>query len=146
MTNDADASSLRVVLDSNVLVSAFAFPGGTPYQLVQLLLRNEIVVATSPHTLSEVQAVLRGKLGVGDRTVQDALDLLREHCLLVDPAVEAAVSGISPDDNRVLDCAVVGEVQYLVTGDRGILRLGEFEGIEIVSPAEFLGIARAEGG
>jgi putative PIN family toxin of toxin-antitoxin system len=143
--NATEATSLRVVLDSNVLVSALAFPGGVPYQVLQLAIRGDIAAAVSTHILTEVEEVLRGKLRVGDSAALEALALLRERCSLIDPPPSSAVPGISPDDNRVLDCALASEAQYLVTGDRAMLRLEAFEEILVISPATFLEILRTSG-
>lgn len=147
MPAGAEASKPRAVLDSNVLISGFAFPGGTPHHVLQALVRGEITAVVSPHILGEVEQVLRGKLAVPEPMVRDAIGLLRERCELVDPTATAAVADLSPDDNRVLDCAVAGKAEYLITGDRGIQRLRDFEGIAIVSPIEFVeAVLRLGGG
>lgn len=138
MHSGAADDRLRVVLDSNVLVSAFAFPDGVPYQVLQALVQGEILVGISPFILTEVEGVLRDKLRVLEQTIQEALSLLRACCDVIDPVAEAAVSELTPADNRVLDCAYQGGVQYLVTGDRGIRRVETFQGVSIVTPAEFL--------
>lgn len=131
------------VLDSNVLISAFAFPGGTPYRILRAVVRGDTIKATiSPHILREIERTLRDKLRVAERSVGDALDLLHEHCLVIDPPPSVSIPTLSAADNRVLDCAVAGEALHLVTGDRGIQRLGEYRGIAIVSPAEFVDILR----
>ncbi|MBI2918355.1 MAG: putative toxin-antitoxin system toxin component, PIN family [Chloroflexi bacterium] len=127
-----------VVLDSNVLISGFAFPGGVPYRILQVLVRGEILVAISPFVLAEVEDVLRDKLRVSEETLHEALSFLRDHCRLVDPPAAASTPDLSPADNQVLDCAVASQAHYLVTGDKGIQRLGEFQGTSIVSPSEFL--------
>jgi uncharacterized protein len=146
MPGGATSSRPRAVLDSNVLISAFAFPGGNPYAVLQALLREEIIVFISPFILTEVSRNLQDKLLVPEATVREAESLLRDHCILLDPAEQAAVPELTPADNRVLDCAVAGEVQYLVTGDRGILQLGEYQGVKIVNPAGFAGVLRGARG
>ena len=95
-------------------------------------------MGVSPFILAEVEGVLRGKLEVPERTAEEASGFLREHCLVVDPPEEAAAVGPSPADNRVLDCAVASQADYLVTGDRGIQRVETFQGGSIVSPADFM--------
>jgi putative PIN family toxin of toxin-antitoxin system len=137
MRSGAAENRLRVVLDSNVLVSAFVFLSGVPYQILQRLLLGEILVGASPFILSEVEKVLRDKFHVPEETISEALSILRERCTLVDPPVVAANPDLSLADNRILDCAVASRAHYLITGDKGIQRLGEFHGIRIVSPAKF---------
>jgi putative PIN family toxin of toxin-antitoxin system len=130
----------KVVVDSNVLISGFAFPGGVPYQILQALLRGEIVAVISLFILTEVERNLRDKLRVRENTVRKAMDFLHEHCAVIDPPEKAAVAELTPADNRILDCAVQGRAQYLVTGDKGIQQLGRYQGINIVSPSDFLAL------
>jgi putative PIN family toxin of toxin-antitoxin system len=140
MHSGAAKNRLRVVLDSNVLVSAFVFLGGVPYWILQRLLLGEILVGVSPFILSEVGKVLKDKFHVSEETTRIALNILKERCTLVDPPATAANPDLSPADNRILDCAISMEVDHPVTGDKGIQRLGEFQGIRIISPTEFLGV------
>jgi predicted nucleic acid-binding protein len=86
----------------------------------------------------EVEGVLREKLQVPEQTILEAVTLLRSCCDIIDPVAEAAVGDLTPADNRILDCAFQGGVQYLVTGDKGIQRVETFQGVSIVGPAEFL--------
>lgn len=130
----------RVVLDSNVLISGFAFPGGVPYQVLQAVLRGEIVAVISPFILAEVERNLREKLRVREDTIREAMDFLYQHCTVIDPPKEAALAELTTADNRILDCAVAGTVRYLVTGDKGIQQLGSYQGVDVVRPAEFLAL------
>ena len=92
----------------------------------------------SPFILEEVSRAWRGRFAWEESRIEEALLFLRTYCTVVDPEHVASVSGLTAEDNRVLDCAVHGGVQYLVTGDRGIQRLKEFQGVSVVAPAEFL--------
>jgi uncharacterized protein len=140
MSNGEVRNRPRVVLDCNVLISGFAFPGGVPYQILQAVLRGEILVVISPFILTEVEHNLRDKLRVREDTIKEAIDFLQGHCVVIDPPKEAVLAELTPADNRILDCAVQGRVQYLVTGDKGIQQLREFQGIKIVNPVEFLAL------
>ena len=111
MRSGASDDRPRVVLDSNVLVSAFAFPGGVPYQVLQALVRGEILVGISPFILMEVEGVLREKLQVPEQTIQEAVTLLNSCCDVIDPVPKATVGAPTPADNRILDCALEGGVQ-----------------------------------
>ena len=74
--------------------------------------------------------------------IESETALLLSRGIVVDPVPEASASQLSATDNRVLDCAVQGHVEYLVTGDHGIQRIGEFRGVRVVSPSQFLDICR----
>jgi predicted nucleic acid-binding protein len=68
---------------------------------------------------------------------------VREHALVVAPTDELHVVSRDPDDNRVVEAAVAGEADYIVSGDEDLLDLGGYEGISIVSPARFAAILAA---
>lgn len=138
MQEESGTPRPRVVLDSNVIISGFHSPGGTPRRILDALRNGEIAVVISPFLFAEVAKSLGEDFDWGEPGIQEAMVLLRENCILIQPVQEASVSELSEADNRILDCAVQGQVHYLVTGDRGFQRLQEFQGIRIVSPREFL--------
>ena len=133
-----EAAKPFVVLDSNVIISAFVFLEGNPSEIITLLLQGEIRVNISPIIIEEVSRILREKFGWEETRIEDAVHLLRAHSTVIDPPRQSSEARLSPDDNSILDCAVSGAVDYLVTGDHGIRSLGQFQGVSIVSPAEFL--------
>ena len=129
---------LRVVLDTNVLVSGLNF-AGTPSRLLRLLLQGEMDWFVSPFILGELRHILLGKFRWDEKRVDRALRLIRAAAVEVDPPRTVSVIQEKDDDNRVLECAVHGKAHYLVTGDRHhILPLREFHGVSIVTTAEFM--------
>ena len=72
--------------------------------------------------------------------IEAAIAYLTERCTVIDPPPTLSLDELSLEDNRVLDCAVQGQVQYLVTGDREFLRLGEHQGARIINPSDFVAI------
>ena len=62
----------------------------------------------------------------------------RTTSIYVDPEVELEVVENDPDDNRVLECAVAAEANYIISGDKHLLDLGEYQGIEVLPPAGFI--------
>jgi uncharacterized protein len=95
-------------------------------------------VLTSPTLLKELDEKLRGKFEVSP---EDA-DLIRtrlESCaLIVTPGIVLEVIKEDPDDDRVLECAVAGEADYVVSGDRHLLKLGSYDGTPIVTVRQFM--------
>ena len=136
----ASPAKPTAVLDSNVLISGFSFSGGNPDAILNLLRHGNIHVHISAFILDEVSRAWRRRFAWDESRIEEALLFLRTYCTVVDPLQVASVSGLTDADNRVLDCAVDGGVQYLVTGDRGIQRINEYQGVSIVSQAEFLEI------
>jgi putative PIN family toxin of toxin-antitoxin system len=128
----------RVVFDTNVLVSATLRPQGTTAGLLTLAAEGKVMLVLSPAILEETAEVLE-RLGLEKAQVQEALDALRDLAEIVKPTMTLHIITADPDDDRILECAVAGKVQVLVTGDKQHLRpMGTFQGIEIWTPREFL--------
>lgn len=128
---------MRAVFDTNVFVSALTLPGGKGDAAVASVLAGKAVVLLSEPLLGEVLGVLGRKFAYDrDQLARVALFLseLAEH---VTPRGRITVLADEPD-NRILECAVAGHADSIVTGDRQLLRLGRYEGIEIVSLRVFL--------
>jgi putative PIN family toxin of toxin-antitoxin system len=127
----------RVVADTNIYISALMF-GGLPGVLLDLGLMQAITLVISPPLLDELQDKLRVKFGV---LAQDAAAIrakLETICDLIHPTMVLDVVSDDPDDNRVLECAVAGRADYIVSGDRHLLNLKQHAGIAILTAREFL--------
>jgi putative PIN family toxin of toxin-antitoxin system len=143
---------IRLVLDTNVLVSAILVPEGPPAQLLSLVRNGAVELVFSPPTLVEVLEVLRRprlvaflkKHDVGPEEAEDFIRALAGISVLASGELKA--EGISADanDNMFLACAVEGEAQYIVSGDRHLTDLKNFQGIPIMRPAEFLQLVRKD--
>jgi putative PIN family toxin of toxin-antitoxin system len=128
---------VRVVADTNVLISALLF-GGLSEQIFLAGLRGEIQLITSPPLLRELERVLRGKFEFDVRLVKEILDQVKDVMEIVEVASRIDVISHPEEDNRVLECAVDGRAEAIVTGDtKHILPLKEYRGIKILSPSEF---------
>jgi putative PIN family toxin of toxin-antitoxin system len=129
---------LRAVLDTNVLVSAQISPQGVPGQIYELAGARAFQLVTSWVLVSELRRVLHDKLRWDDRSVSPALRLLAQVAEFVEPVESVADIADDPSDNRVLEAALAGRADVIVSGDRHLLRLGEWRGIRILSPRAFL--------
>lgn len=127
---------VRVVLDSNVFISAFLF-GGPPRSLLHHVLRGAAECFISAALLDEIGGVLRRpKFGL---TAEQALAVtgeIRDLCRMVSPVETVRMVEEDPDDNAVLECAAAASADLIVSGDRHLLRLGSWRGIRIRAPAE----------
>jgi uncharacterized protein len=128
-----------IVCDSNVLISALCFPGGAPDRIFQHILSLRLKHATSPDILTEIEQVLHRKFRHLHDHIPDILRLIEEVSQLVYPNRRLNIVIDDPADNRILECAVAAKAQFLITGDKKhLLPLKSFQGIQIVSPREFL--------
>jgi putative PIN family toxin of toxin-antitoxin system len=128
----------RIVLDTNVLISAILF-GGAPRRVLELVISGVVDCTLSPVILDELKDVLqRPKFGFAPDLCLHIIEELYGACDIISPSVSVDVIRADPDDNRILECAVEAEAHFIVSGDAHLLDLGTFETIRIVSPADYL--------
>jgi len=133
---------VRVVLDTNVVVSGFLW-GGVPRQLLQAAREKKLQLYTSTPLLLELTDILgRAKFARKLAAAQLSIDQLVERYALlttvVHPAVIAPTILDDPDDDQVLACTLAAKAEFIVSGDRHLLDLKEHLGIRIVTAAEAL--------
>jgi putative PIN family toxin of toxin-antitoxin system len=126
---------MRIVLDSNVLISALGTHGLCETVMLACLEHHEVIV--SEYILKEVCAGLTGKFKVPAEQAQKVGEFLRKHCRIVCPGEIPKGACRDTGDLNVLGTAVAGNAHCLVTGDRDLLVLGEYGDIPIQSPRAF---------
>ena len=130
---------MKALFDTNVLVSAFVSEGLCARLLIRAN-RREFDLFMSPGIRKEFEKALEIKIGLSPGEIREALLLLEETAKTEDPARhKIRVSGFCSDepDLAILEAALACKVEFIVTGDRDLLELGEFRGIRIVTPREF---------
>ena len=126
---------MKVVLDANVLISAFVTPGVCRRLLAHCIANHEAVL--SEYVLDETRRNLTGKLRVSDPTAAAYVELLRQMVSPVLPEHIERGACRDPKDLPVLGTAVAGGADCLVTGDEDLLTLGSFRGVTILRPGDF---------
>lgn len=128
---------MRLVLDTNVLLSAAFFPGVCEKLLAHCFLTPSIQLVLSEHILGEFVEHGLGKLNGTADQIDAAVAELRRRCQIVPPASVPADTISDADDLPVLGAAIAGQADCLITGDRELLNLGSFRSIAILSPRAF---------
>lgn len=128
---------MRVVPDTNVLISAIIF-GGPPEQMVLLARQQRLRLVISSATLDELRRVLKRKFHFADAAVFRAELLLREISDVIEPLETIAVIKDDASDNRVLEAAIEGNADAIVSGDRHLFRLKSYQDIPIWTVRELL--------
>ena len=128
---------MRVVLDSNIYVSALMLPGGSADVALSAALEGAYVALLSEPIRGETLGVLGRKFARDKEELARVAIFLGELTEHVAPRTRLNVLADEPN-HRVLECAVEGGADLIVTGDRAMLRLGRFEGVAIVSLRDFL--------
>lgn len=129
---------MRVVLDTNVIVSGLNFPGNERLVL-ELALRGRFELCLSRFILGEVYGVLGRKFDWSEERSSQAPRRLRDAATMIEPRRLPDVIEGGHADNRILDCMVEADADYLVTGDRRhLLPLAEYQGARILNAPRFL--------
>ena len=131
-------SKPKVVIDTNVFVSGFTFKG-KPREVLDLVWRGDIEVCIFPFILKELEETLKKDFGWDRDQIKHTKEKIKAKTIIVHPKNKVSVIQEKDDDNRILECAVEGRVQYLISGDRKhLLPVKEYQRTKILSPAEFL--------
>ena len=128
---------LIVVFDTNVLLSGFGWRG-KPYNCLRLAREGRIISVTCEEILEEFAEKLQLKFKNTHEQVNQSLLEVRSFSRTV-PIPKLLRACADPDDDMILECAVVAEATHIITGDRRhLLPMETYEGISIVSAADFL--------
>lgn len=134
---------MKVVFDTNIFVSAFIIPGSRGQEAFLLAHRRKVSLSSSVPILTEAARILRTKFSQSETDVMAALRMISRAARMVRPTRKVTVLQDMPD-NHILECAVTAQTDLIVTGDRELLALREFEGISIVRLADFLRMVPSE--
>ena len=128
---------LKVVIDTNVFISALYLPESKPAKVVLLARRKTILNVISPPILQEVERIIKKKLLWDNSKTQSAIRRIKNFSEEVQPQERLAIIADDPD-NRILECAVAGQADFIISGDYHLLDLENYQGMKIVNPARFL--------
>lgn len=128
--------SPKVVNDTNIWLSALYF-SGKPAKIVNLIEDQKIVSITSDFILEEVKEKLVSDFNTPLYAANGTVSYISTISQIV-PLRGKDFNLRDPDDNKILETAVVGNCNYLITGDKDLLTLGAYNRVQIVAPAEFL--------
>lgn len=128
---------MRVVFDTNIFISAFVFPGGQAEQAILKVLEGNDHLLISKDIIDEVLTVLARKFNRNAEALAHTAVFLSEIAEMVKPSVKIKVLK-EPPDNRILECAVYGRADIIVTGDKEMLNLKHYQGVKILSLREYL--------
>lgn len=131
---------MRLVLDTNVVVSALVW-GGTPYKLLRAATDGDIELVASPALMDELREVLArehlaSRLAQQRSSVQQAIELYGELVIHISPLTAPRAVPRDKDDDQVVAAAIAASADLLVSGDADLLSMGSYEGIAIVSVTE----------
>jgi putative PIN family toxin of toxin-antitoxin system len=129
---------IRVVIDTNVFVSSFF--GSTPKRIIDFWKKEEILLCLSKDVLDEYVDVLQ-RVGLkGENEIEELLSLFAKGFNILFTTKTSKIKAVKddPDDDKFIECAVALRAEIIITGDKGLRKMGEYMGIKILTPREFL--------
>ncbi len=128
---------MKVVFDTNIFISAFVIPRSRAEEAVIKIIEGDDLLIISKDIIHEILSVLSVKFHRDSEALSHTAVYLSDLAKVVKPAKKLHILEDEPD-NRVLECALQGNADAIVTGDKAMLKLKEFEGIKIISLNEYL--------
>lgn len=130
------------VLDTNIIVSALVY-GGLPEKILSEVLESKLVGAVSLPLIAENLRILREKFNFSVEKIEETKEMFEKHFILVHPKETIKIVSDDPD-NRVLEAAVEGKCEFIITGDKMLLDLKVYKEIKIITAANFANLAKSE--
>jgi len=136
---------IRIVLDTNLFVSALLKPGSNPDIILHLVKDEKVLLLMSDSICHEISRVLtypkiRKRLTVSDEELKNFVQLLGAVAIITPGTLNLPPIDADPDDTKYLVCAVEGHADYIVSGDHHLTDLVIYRGIRIVTPVDFIQI------
>lgn len=129
---------MRITVDTNVLISALGW-NGAEAAVIEMVLDSSLVLCLSAQILSEFYRVVNyPKFGFTDEEIDGFIGRLLTNSIIVNPSQSINAVADDPDDNKIIECAVEGKAEYIISGDRHLLSLGEYKNVKILRASEFL--------
>jgi putative PIN family toxin of toxin-antitoxin system len=132
---------VRAVLDTNVLIAFLLTRGRTISAILDGWERGDFDLLTSPALIAEVRRTLdkpKLRAHIRPEAALALLEALEQDAILTPGDLELPGVTPDPDDDAVVSCAIEGDASYIVSRDAHLLGLGEYEGIRVVEPVEFV--------
>jgi len=130
---------IRVVIDTNILVSAHIAPGRVIHKIVDEWVECKFTLVLPKSVLEEAIEVLKRK-DINLEKIEKLLNLISQKAVLVEPKTKIVVVRGDPEDNKFLECAVEGNAKYIISGDKHLLALKQYKNIQIIQARKFIDV------
>ena len=131
---------IKVVLDTNIFISSI-FWLGPPNKIILKAIEKQVAVFISLDIVREIEKILRVKFALEDELIRRNMTLILGYCHLITTTEDIDAIKEDSADNKFLSCALAANAQYIISGDKHLLKLKEFREIKIISAKEFLDLA-----
>lgn len=125
---------LRITFDTNCLISSTLWKTSVSHKLIIRLVNIDAAMFTSEEILDEFSRVLRRDFNSTEKEIQQREDVIRSLMIIIHPKLSLNVVADDSSDNKIIECAVTSNSEYIITYDKHLLKLGEFHRTKIVTP------------
>ena len=135
---------LRVVIDTNLVISGTAKSNTIPHSLLEGWRKKEFLLITSIPILTEIKEVLDRKeiqahFFLKPEDIQELIQALSTQTIITSGALAVDIVKDDPDDDKFIAAAIEGRASHIISGDRHLLNIGSYEGIKIMKARNFIG-------
>ena len=129
------------MLDTNIYISA-AIIGRVCEEILKICRFSSLELFTSKDIIIEIETKLKDKFFWNDQQISSFIENILEFCNVIEVSEKITYLKDDPDDDKILECAVSSKCNYIISGDKHLIRLKSFRNIKILNPAEFLLLIR----
>ena len=130
---------MKVVLDTNVFVSGIFWEGNFCSQIIDDWKKGIFKLVSSMEIIEELVETLKSfKIQMSEEMIKEWKNLIIENSVIVKPLIKIDVVNGDPEDNKFIEAAVSSKADYIISQDKHLLKLKEYQGIKIMNPEEDL--------
>ncbi len=129
----------KMVFDTNVLISATLWDNSVAQKFLFKCIKENIQIFSSPEIIEEYKEILARDFNYKEQEIGEILERVLQFVTLVTPSKKIDIIKEDIDDNKIIECAVKSKAEHIISYDKHLLKLKEFQGIKIVRPEEALG-------
>ena len=126
----------KIVFDTNVLISASLWEDSVAQKFLFKCIRENVQIFSSQEIIEEYKEILARDFDYKEQEIGEVLEIVLQFMTLVIPIKKIDIVKEDIDDNKIIECAVESKAEYIVSYDKHLLKLKEFQGIKIVRPEE----------
>lgn len=128
---------MKITVDTNFLISSSLWDNSVAHKSLLKLIKNNVKIYTTKDILDEFSKVLKRDFEYNDEEVAERINNILSFVRLVITKNKIKIVKEDPDDNKILECAIESDSEYILTYDKHLLNIKEYKGIKIIRPEEF---------
>lgn len=129
---------MKITADTNFFISATQWDTSVAYKLLIILIKSNSEIFTTKDILDEFSKVLKRDFRYNQKEIDKIIEILLIFVKMVEPINKINIIKDDPDDNKILECAIVSKSQYIVTYDKHLLKIKSYGDIKILKPEDVL--------